>query len=68
MRLNSLFVSMFGGTPKNLKEESSRNEATARRDAGSMASRRSVSFPSGNHGYMRNLRRSLPGTRAASKC
>ncbi len=43
----------------------SRNEANARRDAGSMASRRSVSFPSGNHGYVRNLRRSPSGARAA---
>ncbi len=32
-----------------------------------MASRRSVLFPSGNHGYIRNLGRSPSGTRAASR-
>lgn len=37
------------------------------RDAGSMALRCSVSFSSGNHGYIHNLGRSRSGTRAASK-
>ncbi len=45
----------------------SRSEASTRSDAGSMVPRRSVSFPLGNHGYIRNLRCSPSGTRAVSK-